>query len=91
MHKAWLAGIVPRQNPEPSIAFLSWSHLLFHTVKGTFLWTPTSAFVTSFSFELPVCSTVQSPLSPVQVLLYVHVPKHSVPVQPLQRAALIFS
>lgn len=53
MHKAWLAGTVPRQIPEPSIAFLSWSCLLFHTVKGTFLWTPTSASVTSFSFEFP--------------------------------------
>lgn len=54
MHKAWLAGRVSRQNPEPNIDFLSWSHLLFHTVKGTFLWTLACAFTTSFSFKLPV-------------------------------------
>lgn len=82
MHKAWFAGKLSRQNPEPSIDFLSWSHLLFHTVKKNFPLDPCLCLHNFFPIQAPCAD--QRPVAAVQVLPFGHVPRHSVPLQLLQ-------
>lgn len=68
--------------------FVMVSFIISHC-KRNFCLDPYQCLHNFFLIPAP-CTRAQSPLSPVQVLLYVRVPKHSVPMQLLWNAALFF-